>query len=282
MTAAIGAHTRLLAVLGDPVGHSLSPVIHNAAMQEAGLDGVYVALRCSDERLPGLLRGLAEADGGGNVTLPHKQAAARVVDEPTDAVRRTGACNTFWNEDGALHGDNTDVHGFRAALAALLPDGVWGRRVLLLGAGGSARAAMPVLLDEGVEQLVLLNRSAERARALAGRAGDPRVRVVEGPGSLADQPFDLLVNATKVGLDPSDPLPIPLEDGALVGAVLDLVYLSQGETSLVSRARSLGIPAADGAEMLLYQGAAAFERWWKREAPLDVMRRALMEARRLP
>ncbi len=273
------ARTRTLAVLGDPVDHSLSPQIQNAAMRHADLDGVFVALRCADETLPGLMRGLGQAGGGGNVTLPHKLAAARAIEVATDAVRRTGACNTFWFEDGALHGDNTDVEGFRAALAALLPDGPWGRRVLLLGAGGAARAAMPALLDEGVERLVLYNRTPEKARALAGRAGDPRVRVVDGPEGLAEEAVDVLVNATRLGLDPEDTTPIELDRIPEVCAVLDLVYLDRAETPLVAEARSRGIPAADGAEMLVQQGAAAFERWWKTPAPLDVMRQALTDAR---
>lgn len=280
MTTSVGARTRTLAVLGDPVEHSLSPVMQNAAMRHLGLDGVYVALRCDADALPGLMRGIAAAGGGGNVTLPHKLAAARVVDVATDAVRRTGACNTFWYEDGALHGDNTDVHGFRAALASLVPDGAWGRRVLLLGAGGAARAALTSLLDEGVAQVVLLNRSVEKARALSGRAGDPRVRVLERVEALPDEePFELVVNATRLGLDPADPPPLVLAQAPPVEAVLDLVYREQGLSPLVTEARHLGLPAEDGAEMLVQQGALAFERWWRCDAPLDVMRRALDRAR---
>lgn len=279
MIGQITARTRTLAVLGDPVDHSLSPPMQNAAMRHVGLDGVYIALRCSDPVLPGVMRGLAEAGGGGNVTLPHKLAAARAIDVATDAVRRTGACNTFWYEDGAMHGDNTDVEGFRAALASLLPDGAWGRRVLLLGAGGAARAAMPALLDEGVERLALLNRTPERARALAGRAGDPRVRVLESVEGLAEVELDVVVNATRLGLNPDDPPPLDLEWAPGVTAVLDLVYLDRGVTPLVEDARARGLAAADGAEMLVQQGAAAFERWWGVDAPVDVMRTALLDAR---
>lgn len=110
----ITASTRTLALLGDPVGHSLSPILQNAAFQAAGVDGVYVAVGCAQEDLVGLMRGLARAGGGGNITLPHKEKAASVLDVPSDTVRRTGACNTFWGDErGRLHGDNTDVDGVR-------------------------------------------------------------------------------------------------------------------------------------------------------------------------
>jgi shikimate dehydrogenase len=165
------------------------------------------------------MRGLALAGGGGNVTLPHKERAAALLDVPSDAVRRTGACNTFWGADGCLHGDNTDVEGFRRALGGLLggpPSG----RVLLLGAGGAARAALVSLLEDGAREVVLLNRTPERARKLASELGTERVRVAEEAGGR----FDLVVNATRLGLQVEDTLPIELEKLDGVGAVMDLVY----------------------------------------------------------
>jgi len=279
VTERISAATRVYAVLGDPVEHSLSPVVQNAGMRATGVDGVYTALRCNDADLPGLMRGLALAGGGGNVTLPHKEAAARALDVATPAVKRTGACNTFWAEDGKLHGDNTDVDGFRGAVAALLTDRIWGGRVLLLGAGGAARAVIVALLDDGIEEVMLVNRTPERARSLAGRAGDPRVRVVGDTSTLEDASVDLVVNATRLGLVPGDPLPVAIGALGSVGAVLDLVYGGDAVTPLVAEAREKGIKAADGAEMLVRQGAAAFERWWDIPAPVDVMRQALAEAR---
>src|SRR5690606_25709966 len=135
--------------LGNPVAHSLSPRFQNAAFAAAGVDGVYIALRCEAEAVPGLMTGIARAGGAGNVTVPHKALAARLVDRATDAVRRTSACNTFWLEDGRIHGDNTDVAGVRSAMERLTGS-VAGARVLLLGAGGAARAAVCALLDERV------------------------------------------------------------------------------------------------------------------------------------
>ncbi len=270
--AGVKGDTRVLALLGDPVRHSLSPAMQNAAFVAAGVNGVYVTLRCGDGDLPGLLRGLARAGGGGNVTLPHKERAAAAVEEATSAVRRTGACNTFWLEEGRVHGDNTDVEGLRRALHALLDQDLQGARVLLLGAGGAARAALTVLMDESAGAVHILNRTLSRARNLAQRLGDANTRVLESREALAGRRYDLVVNATRLGLDPEDPLPMEVDEVDRVGAILDLVYGPE-ETALVRRARERDIPAADGGEMLLQQGAVAFERWWKRPAPVEVMRR---------
>lgn len=270
----VTAHTRVLCLLGDPVEHSLSPVMQNAGILETGVDGVYVALRCDGDEVPALMKALARAGGGGNVTLPHKERAATVVDVPSDAVRRTGACNTFWGEGGQIHGDNTDVEGFQRALAAFLGERPEGARALVLGAGGAARAILVGLLDDGVEEVVLLNRTVERARAVARRIGGERVRVVQAPSEIEGEGFDLVVNATRLGLSPDDPLPLDLDAVGEVGAVVDLVYGKEG-TPLVRVAAERGIPATDGAEMLIRQGAVSFERWWGRRAPVEVMRRAL-------
>lgn len=275
-TPRVTAHTRVLCLLGDPVEHSLSPEMQNAAILEAAMDGVYVALRCDGEALPSLMTAVAHAGGGGNVTLPHKERAATVVDEPSDAVRRTGACNTFWEEEGRIHGDNTDVEGFRRALRAFLDGSPSGSRVLVLGAGGAARAALVGLLDEGVDEVLLLNRTVERARAVARRIGGERVRVAQGPPEIQEEDFDLVVNATRLGLSPDDPLPLDLDAVGRVDALMDLVY-GDGGTPMVRAATDRGIPAVDGAEMLVRQGAVSFERWWGEAAPVEVMRRALRE-----
>jgi len=274
----ITSSTRVLALLGDPVGHSLSPVIQNAAFRHAGVDGVYVAVRCAADDLFGFMRGLSRAGGGGNITLPHKEKAASVVDVPSDAVRRTGACNTFWGgPDGRVHGDNTDVDGFRRAATAFVGS-LKGARVLLLGAGGAARATLMGLLLEEVDEVVLLNRSTERARAVARRIGGAHARVASLAEELRGQSFDLAVNATRVGLAPGDPSPLDFEILARVGAAMDLVYGAE-PTPFVRAAEAFGVRAADGSEMLVQQGAAAFERWWGREAPAQAMRDALGRGR---
>lgn len=274
MTATPGAGTRVFALLGDPVSHSLSPRFQNAALRALGHDAVYVALRCAPADVAGLLLGLARAGGGGNVTLPHKERAAAAVEVPSAAVRATGACNTFWAEDGRVHGDNTDVEGVRRAMRAVAGRPLGGARVLLVGAGGSARAALHAMREEGVERVVILNRRQHRAGELAARFASPGFRVdVAGPeDDLTRDRFDLAVNATPLGLRPDDPL--PPTGGAPFDAALDLVY-SPSETPWVRAMREAGIRAADGKEMLLHQGAAAFRCWWGGEPPLETMRAAL-------
>lgn len=274
----ITARTRVFALLGDPVDHSLSPQLQNRAFQETGADGVFVALRASSEELPGMIRSLCRAGGGGNVTLPHKEKAVTVLDRPAAAVRRTGACNTFWLRDDEIHGDNTDVAGFTRALRLLLGRPPEGMSVLLLGAGGAARAALVGLLDDGAESVLLFNRTAERARAVARRIGGERVRVASSHGDIQGRRFDLVVNATRLGLSPSDPLPLNLDVLGWTGAVMDLVY-GPSETPWVAAARALGIMAADGGEMLVQQAAAAYELWWDAPGPVEAMRDALSKIR---
>jgi shikimate dehydrogenase len=272
----ISATTRLLALLGDPVAHSLSPAFQNAAIRHARYDAVYVALPCDTHSVGPLIQALCRAGGGGNVTIPHKETAALCIEQPTPHVTRTGACNTFWGQDGVICGDNTDVAGFRQAAAALRPD-LRGARVLMVGAGGAAAAAVCALLDDGVAAITLLNRSAHRARALAHRL-DPAGHVVHtasSPGEVRGNSYDLVVNASSVGLAPSDPLPMDLRELGEVGAALDLVYRHHAVTPWVQHARSLGVPAADGTGMLVGQGAAAFRHWFQADPSMEVMRAAL-------
>jgi shikimate dehydrogenase len=274
----ITSSTRVLTLLGDPVSHSLSPVIQNAAFAEAGVDGVYVAVRCAGDDLTGFMKGLSRAGGGGNITLPHKEKAASVVNLPSEAVRRTGACNTFWGgADGRVHGDNTDVEGVRRALRGFV-GAPRGMRVLLLGGGGAARAALMALLEEDVDEVILLNRSTERARAVARRIGGQKARVVLLAEELRNQSFDLAINATRLGLDPDDPSPVDFEIFTRVGAAMDLVY-GKAPTPFVRAAEQFGIRAQDGGEMLVQQGAASFERWWQTAAPVDAMRAAFKKSR---
>jgi shikimate dehydrogenase len=293
--------TRLLALLGDPVAHSLSPRIQRAAFRAAGVDGVYLALRVEAAGVEGLLRGIAGAGGGGNVTLPHKEAAARAVDHLESDARITGAVNTFWMGPRGIHGDNTDVEGVRLAVRELLPSGVAGARVLVLGAGGAARAAVVALAREGAGEIRVRNRTVARAEALvrelrpalarepgAGPGADPGLaeRLSIDPGeSLPDPSWEpgLVINATRLGLSDQDPLPLALPPGPGAGvppgaAVLDLVYRPL-ETRWIREARSRGHRAADGGTMLVGQGAAAFARWWDRPAPMEAMEESLRRIR---
>jgi shikimate dehydrogenase len=263
------ATTRVLALLGDPVAHSLSPIIQNAAIQALQLDGVYVALRVTTAEVANAIRTLAQAGGGGNVTLPHKQTAAQSVERRTAAVERTGACNTFWLEDGRVVGDNTDVSGFQRALEGFVGS-VAGTRVLLLGAGGAARAVVVALADLQVDTIDVIARRPVQVAELEPLAGTSTVRAVL---RLAET-YDLIVNATPLGLHHDDPLPLDPDDLQGATAVLDLVYQPEG-TRWVHAVRAAGVQAVDGKEMLLQQAAESFSRWWQRAAPVDAMRAAL-------
>lgn len=276
--AAVGvtARTRVFAVLGDPVAQSQSPVFQNAAMRHLGIDAVYVALRCDQGTVAPLIRALCQAGGGGNVTAPHKATAAAYVERPSPLVERTGACNTFWSEGGVVCGDNTDVEGVRFTAARLLPQ-LHGCRALVLGAGGAASAALCAMLDAGASRVTLLNRSPERAAKLAMRL-DPDLRSTEVAAStdfVDGRDFDLVINATSLGMSSADPLPLDLSRPGRVGAAIDIICRPGGETAWVRHARGVGIIAADGTEMLLAQGAAAFSRWFGVDPPLAEMRAAL-------
>lgn len=271
----VTSSTRVFAVLGDPVAHSRSPVFQQAALRAKGLDAVYVALRVAADELAPVALSLAASGGGGNVTLPHKERMAALVERPSDAVRRTGACNTFWFEEGQLAGDNTDVVGVQRSVDRLLGQAPTGTRVLVVGAGGAARAAAVALLDAGAGELEVGNRTTSRAEQLVADLSDPRLRVVDLTTCLTGGSYDLVINATRLGLHAEDPFPVALESPEQAGAVLDMVYNHPQETRWVQHLKGIGINATDGREMLLQQGAAAFERWWSMPAPIEAMRLAL-------
>jgi shikimate dehydrogenase len=271
----ISAKTRLLMVIGDPVAHSLSPAMHNAAFRALGLDAVYVAMRVSGESLPAVLAMQAATGGAGNVTVPHKEAVEGSVARKTDVCARVGACNTFWAEDGTLVGDNTDVAGVTAALDKL-GAARNGERWLVVGTGGSARATAVAAADRGVK-LFVRSRDTGRANAFAKWASGigADATVANGPVEV-----DVAINTTPLGLAGHDPLPVDVNHIPGVQRALDLVY-APGETRWVRTLRERGIAAADGREMLVQQGAAAFERFFPGvDAPVEVMRAAVVRALR--
>ena len=268
----VSASTRLLAVIGDPVAHSISPSMHNAALRVLGLDAVYVALRTPASALAPVLAALAGAGGAGNVTVPHKEAAEGCVARKTELCARVGACNTFWTEHGALVGDNTDVVGIQAALRQLGADGrgTW----LLVGTGGAARA-VAVAAAMAKADLHVLSRDAARARDFAEWARGQGTNAAPARGRLDP---DVAINATPAGLKDSDPLPLDPESAARLRVALDLVY-APGGTRWVRTLTAAGVRAQDGREVLLHQGAAAFSRFFPDQVPpLDAMRAAVTRA----
>jgi len=252
--------------------------MHNAACRALGLDAVYVALRVSAEALPAVLAMQAAIGGAGNVTVPHKEAVEGSVARKTDVCARVGACNTFWTEDGELVGDNTDVFGVAAALDRIGATHK-GERWLVVGTGGSARATAVTAADRGAT-LFVRSRDASRAKAFAAWATGIGVPTTVATGGTAIE-IDVAINATPLGLAGHDPLPVDVNHIPGVQRALDLVY-APGETRWVHVLRERGIEATDGREMLVRQGAAAFERFFPgTAAPTEVMRAAVQRALRV-
>ncbi len=260
-----------LVLLGHPVAHSLSPRFQNAALRALDIPLRYEALDVAPAALGAVLGQMRAERAAGNVTVPHKEAAAARCDRLTDWARAAGAVNVFWTEDGALVGDNTDVGGVAAAVRALMHAEPRNACIALIGAGGAAAAvAVAAGAWEGCTLLVA-NRTRQRAEALAHRFGT-RVQVVDG-AAVAARGAQLVVNATTIGMD-GVAHPVPLNAIAGDAFVLDLVY-RPGGTAWVRAARGRGLHAQDGTAMLVEQGALAFERWFGVPAPRDVMRQVL-------
>ena len=273
-----GREPMILGLTGHPLEHSLSPVIHETAMAALNLPAVYLPF---DIPLDFLDQFLLAVDRlrirGFNVTHPLKESIAQRVDELDADAERLGAVNTVMVQDGWTVGHNTDVYGFRVSLRALGLR-VGGRMALVVGAGGGARAVVDVLLREGASVQVT-NRTIAHAEALAD-SFDDSVAIVPMETLQRAGPWDLLVNATPIGMKGGEPgLPVPEAIVAKAAFVYDLVY-NPIATPLLQAARRLNRPGTSGLEMLLHQAAKAFELWTGKSAPFDAMRRAAKEALR--
>ncbi len=249
-----------LVLLGQPVSQSLSPVFQNAALEAAGLDVRYEAFDVSVDALDTTLASLVAEGAAGNVTIPHKERVAERCDELTPLARRLGAVNTWWVQDGRLHGDNTDVGGFDDAVVALLGEIPRGAKVAVLGAGGSARAVVAAIASWPDCAVAIWARTPSRAEALQS-LGPPGATTVEEFMAQAVRSADLVVNTTPVGMRDEQ---VPVNPGVLRqgAACLDLVYRRSGPTPFVALARAQGRRADDGLHMLLAQGARSWQRWF--------------------
>jgi shikimate dehydrogenase len=259
---------RRLAVLGHPVGHSRSPAMHNAALAELGLAGEwsYEAIDVAPDRFEERVRTMpGEGFAGANVTVPHKGAALAVAEALSETAREIGAANTLSFEGDGVRADNTDAGGLLAAL----PDSPAGRRALVLGAGGAARAALWALTREGAE-VAVWNRTELRSRNLCAElGGEPVAEPDQGD-------YELLVNTTAVGMreeDPFEELPISRDGFASGQTVVDMVY-GERPSAILTAAAQAGAAVVDGIEVLVQQGALSLRIWTGREAPLEAMRAA--------
>jgi shikimate dehydrogenase len=266
-------------VIGWPASHSRSPLIHGFWLKQMNIAGSYERVEVSPADFPAFVRRLAEHGfAGGNVTLPHKEAAYELCDAATGTAMQLKAVNTLWIESGKLWGDNTDAAGFLAALDQDAP--LWdksGDRAVVAGAGGAARAVVHALRSRGFKRIALVNRTRERAERLANEFS-PGIEVVEFPalpGVL--EGASLLVNTSSLGMRGQPPLLIdltPLPDDAVAA---DIVYVPL-ETALLRAAKKRGLRTVSGIGMLLHQAAPGFERWFGVRPSVTAELRCLIEA----
>ncbi|MFQ5997230.1 MAG: shikimate dehydrogenase [Dehalococcoidales bacterium] len=279
----ISGKTKVCGIIGDPIEHTMSPVMHNAAFRELGLDYVYLPFRVRQEELGKAIAGMRALNIRGlNVTIPHKVTIIPLLDKLDPLAEKIGAINTIVNEAGVLTGYNTDATGF---LQALLDRGVKpeGKNVVILGAGGASRAISFILTERGAS-LVILNRQLTRAEELVHRIAQVFQKEVKAL-ALSEENLakvlakaDILINTTSVGMIPDineTPVPAELLKPGLI--VFDIVY-NPIQTRLLKEAEVAGAKTIDGLEMLVWQGALAFEKWIGQQAPLEVMRQEAIEA----
>ena len=278
----ITGKTRLLAVIGAPIGHSLSPIIQNAALHAAGLDYVYAALPVRADALSSAVRGLCNAGiAGFNVTIPFKTEIIPLLDALSEDARRIQAVNTVVIEDGRMVGHNTDVVGFLAGFAER-GIALTGKKAVLIGAGGAARAALWGLLRSGISSVVIGVRNASKGAALAADfAADGDVRALSFDDSAwiaACSDADLVVQTTPLGMTPHTE-EMPPVDAAVINpsaVVYDLIY-TPAETRFLREARARGCETINGETMLVAQGAEAFSLWTGVRPDMELMKRTLRE-----
>jgi shikimate dehydrogenase len=278
-----------LGVLGDPVEHSLSPQMQDAAVNHCKIDMQYARFHILPGELGDALNRMRELQFVGlNLTLPHKVAAPELVDQLDEDAKQIGATNVVKIERGKMHGFNTDGRGFARAIREEFSVDLRDLRVMILGAGGAARAIALECAKSHCERLVTANATFEKGERLAQKLRDffvgpkvfgpvPRLQAIhweESAFQFQIANVDLVVNATPVGLNRGDPSPIPSRLLAPHLMVYDTIY-SAAQTPLVTAALEAGARATNGLSMLLHQGALAFEIWFERPAPLEVMRQAL-------
>jgi shikimate dehydrogenase len=281
----ISAKTKICGIIGDPVEHSMSPVMHNTAFSSLGLDYIYLPFRVERENLARAIDGLRAFNIAGlNVTIPHKVAVIPFLDELETLAEKIGAVNTIVNNNGLFKGYNTDASGF---IKALLKRGIepGDKKVVILGAGGASRAISFTLAEKGAE-LVILNRKLEMDWAVElassiSQFWDKEVKALELNEenlSTALDSADILVNATSVGMSPNTsqtPVAKRLLRSGLV--VFDVVY-NPVKTRLLAEAGESGATTIDGIDMLVWQGALAFELWTGVKAPVEIMKSAVVKA----
>ncbi len=279
----ITGKTKLCGIIGDPIEHTMSPAMHNAAFEALGIDYTYLPFRVRPEELKNAIAGLkALGIVGLNVTIPHKVAVIPLLERIDPLAGKMGAVNTIVNEGGLLTGYNTDAPGFLQALRskAIEPRG---KKIVVIGAGGAAKGISFILAEAGAS-LVILNRTLSRAEELASQIAQfyqqdlKAMALSEANLKKALDGADVLVNTTSAGIVPDvdlTPVPAGLLKPDII--VFDIVY-NPLETRLLREAKAAGARTIDGLDMLVWQGVLAFEKWTGRKAPFDVMKQAAIKA----
>jgi shikimate dehydrogenase len=267
-------------VTGYPIKHSRSPLIHGYWLKQLGLPGSYRAHQVAPEEFANFIHGLKAGTSGfvgGNVTIPHKEIAFKLADQPDELSQELGASNTLWLEDGELYATNTDGRGFTANLDDRHPGWDSGDIAVILGAGGASRAIIQAVRDRGFKEIHVVNRTVERARELADRFG-PKVHAHAMP-ALAEVMGDagLFVNTTSLGMDGELVPAIDFTRLAEKAVVTDIVYVPL-KTPLLVQAEDQGLPIVDGLGMLLHQAAPGFEKWFGKRPTVDMALRELIIA----
>lgn len=265
-------------VAGYPIRHSRSPLIHGHWLKIHGLAGSYRAIEVAPDNFANFVTGMRQAGlVGGNITLPHKEAAFALADQLDAAAEEIGAVNTLWFRDGALWGGNTDAYGFAANLDAYSRGWDKGRVALVLGAGGASRAIVYALKQRGFSDIRIINRTLGRAQELADRFG----KGVSAHSWTAlpelTRDADLIVNTTSLGMEGKQALEIDLASAKLDALVTDIVYVPL-ETPLLHAARACGLKTADGLGMLLHQAVPGFEHWFGKRPEVTAELRDLVLA----
>ena len=265
-------------VIGWPVSHSRSPLIHRYWLKKYGLAGDYVAKPVPPDEIDAFLAGFA-ASGfiGGNVTIPYKEAAFRAAAEVLPVATALQAANTLWLADGVVHADNTDCHGFLANLDERTPGWDRGGVAIVFGAGGAARAVIHALLGRRFDPVIVLNRTAARAEALADHFGSPVMAAPLTDASRFVPEANLFVNTTSAGMDGAPPLALDWR-GAGAGAIATDIVYTPLQTPFLSAAAGHGLKTIDGLGMLLHQATPGFERWFGVRPAVDEALRQLVLA----
>ncbi len=268
----ITGKTKVTGLIGYPVEHSLSPLMHNSAFENLGLDYCYVTFAVEPSRLEEAIKGVRALNLAGiNVTVPHKESVMKYLDSIDDEASEIGAVNTVVNREGLLKGYNTDGKGFMASLRENCID-IKNKSVFIIGAGGASRAVAYYLLKEA--SVVYLYDIDQNKAISLGKALKGNIKAQSDLSKVRDA--DIIINATPLGLRPDDPPPVEVNLLRKGQVVCDLIYK---KTRLLEEALRMGCQVMDGLGMLLWQGAFAFELWTGHKAPVEVMRKALIEAR---